>query len=65
MIGYAVGIKAYWLWNLKRRKVILSRDVIFDEHPFSLPPDVSRMDLTDFDVDDPKLPEGVTQVGDA
>jgi hypothetical protein len=65
MIDYAIGTKAYQLWDPKRQKVILSRDIIFDERPFSLPPGVSRMDLTGFDINDPKLSEGVAQVGDA
>jgi hypothetical protein len=30
-IGYADGIKGYRLYNLEKKKIIISRDVIFDE----------------------------------
>ena len=33
MIGYEPGTKAYQLWDPQARKVIVSHDVIFDEHP--------------------------------
>ena len=31
MVGYEVGTKAYQLWDLKTRSIIISWDVIFDE----------------------------------
>jgi transposase InsO family protein len=34
-VGYCLDSKAYWLWDNKKRRIIISRDVIFDE--YSLP----------------------------
>lgn len=31
MVGYCEASKAYRIWNSKTRKIIISRDVIFDE----------------------------------
>ena len=31
MIGYAVGTKAYMLWDPRKKKIVISRDVLFDE----------------------------------
>ena len=30
-LGYKNGVKGYMLWSLETRKIIVSRDVIFDE----------------------------------
>jgi len=30
-LGYAEGTKAYWLYDPRRDKVLVSRDVVFDE----------------------------------
>jgi len=32
-IGYADGVKGYRLYDIKDRKIVISRDVIFDETP--------------------------------
>ena len=31
LLGYEEGSKAYWLYDPKRGKVVISRDVVFDE----------------------------------
>ena len=31
LLGYEEGNKAYWLYDPKRGKVVISRDVLFDE----------------------------------
>ena len=31
LLGYEKGSKAYWLYDPKRGKVVISRDVVFDE----------------------------------
>ena len=31
LMGYEEGTKAYWLYDPKRGKVVISRDVVFDE----------------------------------
>lgn len=34
MIGYEEGVKGYRLWDMEKRKIIISRDVRFREHIF-------------------------------
>ena len=31
LLGYKEGTKAYWLYDPRRGKVVVSRDVVFDE----------------------------------
>ena len=31
LLGYAEGTKAYWLYDPRGGKVVVSRDVVFDE----------------------------------
>ena len=60
MIGYAVGTKAYMLWDPRKKKIVISRDVLFDERPLVLPSGTPQTDLTGFDIQDAALPDGVT-----
>jgi hypothetical protein len=64
MIGYTVGTKTYMLWDPRKKKIVISHNVLFDEQPLVLPSGTPRTDLTGFDVQDAALPEGVTQVRD-
>lgn len=61
MISYARGSKAY------QKKVIISRDVVFDERPKLPAPPEPRVDLSEFVWNGraDTLPKGVTAVGDA
>jgi hypothetical protein len=64
MVGYEVGTKAYRLWDPKRRTIVKSRDVIFDER--LKPPAVSAppVDLSEILWDGELEHEGLTRVGD-
>ena len=68
MIGYKPGTKAYQLWDPQMCKVIVSHDVIFDEHPkppaLPAPPvDLSQI-LYNGELPGDDTP-GITRVGDA
>ena len=52
MIGYTVGIKAYMLWDLRKKKIVISCDVLFNEQPLILPSGTPETDLTGFNVQD-------------
>lgn len=36
LVGYEAGSKAYWLWDPNSRKILVSRDVTFNESYFPL-----------------------------
>ena len=68
MIGYKPGTKAYQLWDPQAHKVIVSHDVIFNEHPkppalLAPPTDLSKILYNGELPRDDTL--GITQVGDA
>ena len=46
LLGYAPGAKAYCLWDPKAHSVIISCDVIFDEHPTAIDPS-KRVNLSE------------------
>ena len=68
IIGYEPGTKAYQLWDPQARKVIVSRDVIFDGRPKPLALPAPSVDLSQI-LYNGELPGddtlGITQVGDA
>ena len=68
MIGYEPGTKAYQLWDPQAHEVIVSRNVIFDEHPKPPAPPAPPVDLSqilyDGELHGDDIP-GITQVGDA
>ena len=68
MIGYKPGTKAYQLWDPQACKVIVSCDVIFDEHPkpLALPAPPANLSQIFYNGELPgDDTPGITQVGDA
>jgi len=65
MVGYEVGTKTYRLWDPKRRCIVKSQDVIFDEciNPPAKPQ--PPVDLSEVLWDGELECKGLTQVGDA
>ena len=68
MIGYEPSTKAFQLWDPQACKVIVSHDVIFDEHPkpLALPAPLANLSqiLYNGELPGDDTP-GITQVGDA
>ena len=67
MIGYEPGTEAYQLWDPQVCKVIVSHNVIFNEHPKPLALPAPPADLSQIFYNG-ELPRdntlGITQVGD-
>jgi hypothetical protein len=50
-VGYVDGVKGYKLWDLTARKLIISRDVVFDESS------LLKLELVDVEVRQEQVPQ--------
>jgi len=64
MLGYEPGTKAYRLWDPKRRCIVKSRDVIFDERINPPAKPEPPVDLSEILWDGELEYKGITRVGD-
>ena len=57
-IGYKDGVKGYKLWNLKTKKIVYSRDVVFREVKYvskqEFPPTQDEPEKIELELDDAK-----------